>query len=156
VHGTPAEHQLVANLMERLDQTPEAALRPMRAFTLRNRNVQEVLRIVEQLLRAGLDGAAPPLNEDIFWNSAQRSPGAAVDLGGSPAVIPPSPPLTSATPLSAERTQGGGRQRTTAGAASAAEPDTAILTADDITNTLIAIGDGRTLAQIESLIQQLD
>src|SRR5690606_9763462 len=58
VTATPAVHEAVRALIERLDSVPPSARRPVRTFVIKNRSVVEVQGILEQLMEAGVLHAA--------------------------------------------------------------------------------------------------
>ena len=139
--ATPMQHERVAALMERLDSTPSPT-RPVRAFPIRNRPVKEVVEALNEILSAGYNGGEPELP------GAQRSPpggqttatpNSGLLPGGTSAPRPTGPsPLINNTNI--KSSNGSGVQ----------------LNADEGTNTLIAVGEPRTLAQIEQLLAMLD
>ncbi|MBY0260978.1 MAG: hypothetical protein K2Q20_01450, partial [Phycisphaerales bacterium] len=53
VTATPAQHEQVAQTIDRLAAMPAEGRRPVRTFRIRNRAVREVQQVVEDLLRAG-------------------------------------------------------------------------------------------------------
>lgn len=148
VTATPSQHAQVASLMERLDAAQGGPL-PMRSYAVRNRPVGEMIEALSKLIEAGvLDASADVSREDVRAGAEQRtvrdlSTGATTAAGGSgpmgsARVVPPSD-VTS--------TRSGGD----------AEARGALrLTADEATNTLIAVGEPRLLSQLESLLQMLD
>jgi general secretion pathway protein D len=146
ITATPAQHDAIRSLLERLDQVPPPARRPVRTFVIRNRDVNEVRSTLDQLLRAGIiggDGEAEP------ERGTSRQPA----IGEAPVSIslPPSPAAQS-TPLG---TASGALPGVTARGLGYEESSVQI-TVDPGTSTLIAIGDPRTLSQIESLLRTLD
>jgi type II secretory pathway component GspD/PulD (secretin) len=166
VTATPTQHERIAALLERLDATPQSAARPVRAIPIRNRPVNEVLTTLQQLISAGAlespegidtsgisHGAA---NAAVREAGAQRSsrPDEPSQGGIMPVVVPPSAPGTASGAVAnrnsnrAMMNSGGGNR--TGGISGLS------LTADEGTNTLIAIAEPRMLAQLELLIKQLD
>jgi general secretion pathway protein D len=120
----------------------------MRAIRVRNRSVLEMRDIVEQLLTSG-------------FLEAQMDPGAAPI--GSPSARDPvtgftPAPAGLATPNSPVLPDRGQVEPFAASTGPGPEFGDAgvTLAVDEATSTLIAIGDPRTLAQIESLITMLD
>jgi type II secretory pathway component GspD/PulD (secretin) len=55
---TPARHEQVQEVLTRLDETPEGPGKPLRAFSIRNRRVSEVLGGARVPARRGRPGAA--------------------------------------------------------------------------------------------------
>lgn len=127
VTATPTEHERIDSLLARLDLVPSEARRPMRAFSIGNRNVREIVDVVARLIDAGVleDGELTP---DGATSSESE--------------LDSSPPVSS----------GAGSSNRIARIAS----DSVLLTSDEGTNTLIATGDPRKLAQLEELIRRLD
>lgn len=166
VTATPTQHERIVALLERLDSTPQSAARPVRAFPIRNRPVTEVLTTLQQLVSAGALDANAGLDVSGFSVSgsasavrdagAQRSVRPDDPSGGSPipVVVPPagvpSPPPGNQRGISVSGRTDGFR-----GAGNSGIPGLS-LTADQGTNTLIAIAEPRMLAQLELLIRQLD
>lgn len=146
VTATPSEHADVAALLARLDAAPHAARRPVRSFTVRNRSVNELLPILNDLMQAGVLDAAvtPAAAEDITAARVPQElrpapPPVLPGIAGSPAhEAPPAQPEPTAPPA-AVRTS-----------------PPLVLSADEATNTLIAMGEPRLLEQLRALIQQLD
>ncbi len=138
VTATPAQHEAVEAVLARLADAPPSARRPVRSFVVRNRSVREVQAILEDLVSAGVLEAAD-----------EEAPAPT----GAPAVVPMPPPPADAdadrTPPSAEP------PRRPAPRPRAGEPPL-VLTSDEGTNTLIAVGEPRLLAQVESLLRTLD
>jgi general secretion pathway protein D len=153
VTATAAQHAAVRALIERLDQAPAAVRRPMRAFVVRNREVEEVVRVLEQLLRAGvLSGPAVGVEDtsEEVPSGAFGEPGA-VRLPLAPR--PPDSPAQQASPPEG-RSRVAGQSAEIGRADSHQEPVS--LTVDEGTNTIIAFADSRVLSQIEELIRTLD
>ncbi|MBX3405115.1 MAG: hypothetical protein KF699_17030, partial [Phycisphaeraceae bacterium] len=172
ITGTPAQHEMVEQLLASLAAAPPESRRPLRTFVLRHRSVREVIGVIERLINAGaLDAAAatapPPMND-----GADGSAGSALDQsalstttdarsantessnrGPARVITPPSelPPLLSGLGEGRDSARGGdhslrgGRGRTGL-----------TLTADEATNTLIAIGEPHALARLEALLPTLD
>jgi len=166
VTATPTQHERIGALLERLDATPQSAARPVRAIPIRNRPVSEVLTTLQQLISAGALESAEGIdmsglatgsaNAAVREAGAQRSsrPDEPSQGGIMPQVVPP-PSTGNAsgaivnrnTPRSMQNSGGGNRSGGISGLS---------LTADEGTNTLIAIAEPRMLAQLELLIKQLD
>ena len=158
VTATPTQHEKIAALMARLDSVPGESRRPVRSFLVRNRPVDKFVATLQGLISAGvLDGAA-----DLSSIGGGASPSAAPPNGLS--VTPP--PVSSALPASMSPlvpTQPGLPQAGGSGSAgvrTASRPGgqtlPLTLTADETTNTIIAVGDGRLLDQLDTLIKTLD
>ncbi|MBX3408186.1 MAG: type II secretion system protein GspD [Phycisphaeraceae bacterium] len=171
ITGTPAQHEMVGQMLASLAAAPPESRRPLKTFVLRHRSVREVVGVVERLINAGaLDaaGAAGQSGADGADGSAgsaldqsalstttdARSANAESSNRGPARVSAPArelPPLLSGLGEGRDSVRGGdhssrgGRGRTGL-----------TLTADEATNTLIAIGEPRLLAQLEALLPTLD
>lgn len=140
ISATAREHEAIEALMTRLDSVPAQGRRPVRTFVVRNRSVVELLQVLERLIEgdalAGEIDSVPP-HEGVAANQAPA------DTGSAPATqSPPQSPSPSAG-RPANRSQ-----------SSSSAPVT--LMADETTNTLIAVGEPRVLAQVEALLKALD
>jgi len=141
VTATPSQHMTIAELVDRLDAATGGPT-PMRSYPVRNRPVAEMLRTLSALIQAGvLESITGGVDRDTVRAAAEQrtSRPFAID----PAASPPrkSPPVESSGPTANVEGRGGSSLR---------------LTADEATNTLIAIGEPRQLSQLESLLQMLD
>ncbi|MGE0302051.1 MAG: secretin N-terminal domain-containing protein [Phycisphaerales bacterium] len=160
VTATPTQHQRIASLIARLDSVSPAARRPVRTFVLRNRPVAEVMSVIQNLVQAGAlegDVESAPAGEPGTPSSGVPDRPATRDqpilAGGSAASMPPPTPPDSARPRR-------GGADAAVNASSAGSPHTGgaalSLTADEQTNTLIAVAEPRVLGQIESLLATID
>ncbi len=153
VTATPAEHERVQALIERLNAIPVDARRPARAFRIRNRGVREIVEVLSQLIEAGaleageIEGQPTAAPAEAARQRTERQvlpPGAAGQaipgVGTGPAEAGRSAPTTPDRPAIT---------RVSAG-------QSLVMTADEGTNTLIAIGDARRLEQLAELIRTLD
>jgi general secretion pathway protein D len=156
VTATPAVHEAVRALIERLDSVPPSARRPVRTFVIKNRSVVDVQEILERLMEAGVLHAAAeqPAPQPEAAPAEQRAP--------EVIPMPPAPAQPADEGASASRRQPGGEPRPSPGRSGArgegpalADPPL-VLTSDEGTNTLIAVGEPRLLAQVESLLEALD
>lgn len=168
ITATPTQHERIAALITRLDATPQSAARPVRAFPVRNRPVKEVLQTLQSLIAAGaLDNSAlaasgdpsgPGLSQAAVREAGlQRTPRPDEPSQGSimPSVVPGVPPVSTNASMPGAWSGGipiGNRSQNRTGSGI---PGLSI-TADEGTNTLIAIAEPRLLAQLELLIRQLD
>jgi general secretion pathway protein D len=134
VTATPAEHQRVLALIERLDQAPAESRRAVRTFVIKNRPVLQVKTILEDLLASGVIVARAQTPQGPAQPSASQQ-------------TPPGPPAQQSGPAPT-----GQAQRDRPAAADAA----LVLSVDEGTNTLMAVGEPRVLAQVESLLRSLD
>jgi type II secretory pathway component GspD/PulD (secretin) len=147
VTATPAQHEKIEALMARLDAVPGESRRPVRSFLVRNRPVNEFVATLQRLISAGvLEGASDPASSQVagsgpppLGNNVPLAPGFTTTV---PTLQPP-PIVPASRPAS---TAGGGLNKSLA----------ITLTADEPTNTIIAVGDGRLLDQLDALVTKLD
>ncbi len=146
VTATPSEHETIEALIQRLDAVPAEARRPVRVFAIRNRSVHEIVDVLTQLIEAGVleGGAYEASGSQKATTPRQQTQRTVLPPGAEP------PPRSEAEP------RGSGQRRPTRSSSITGEPSSLVLTADEGTNTLIATGDARRLAQLEQLIGQLD
>lgn len=171
VTATPTQHERIVALLERLDATPQSAARPVRAFPIRNRPVKEVLTTLQTLISAGAIDSNGGVDASGFAISSsaqsirdagtQRSTRPDDPSQGSvvPVVVPPptqSGVVTNVGPGPTGRNIPGNGLASHTGLRGGPGIAGLSLTADEGTNTLIAIAEPRMLAQIELLIKQLD
>ncbi len=153
VTGTGAQHERIRDLMERLDSVPGEARRPMRAFSVRNRPVDELLEVLNRLIAAGALNADPAstgtsvsgLSPIPLPVTTSTNPGLGVNIISPVASSPllPGPQQSFARPSPSMLAAGSQNAGLT-------------LTADQATNTIIAIGETRMLSQLEALLRTLD
>ncbi len=160
VTATPSEHENIEALFERLDAVPGDTRRPMRLFPIRNRPVDEIIGVLSQLVDAGVFAEGGDAATGVIDESRSRSPASPVSPAGGTRqrtlrdVLPPGARSTLLAPpggAAAEYMDSESRRRTSLLFGSGLT-----LMSDAETNTLIAIGDARRLAQIEQLIERLD
>ncbi len=167
ITASPVQHEQIKALLDRLDAAPAGSRRPVRSFTIRNRSVREIQSILEQLVRTGVlvtDASPAPTTPGPSGSPAwppssagavspllpSASPSSTVNSASSAPVnlnVPSSAQLSPPRP-SMESTHAAQFDRRT--------PPELVLSADEGTNTLIAMGEPRLLSQIESLLQTLD
>lgn len=141
ITGTPAQHAQVASMMERLDSANGGPL-PMRSYPVRNRPVKEMADTLSRLIEAGvLSAGAGEADRDSVRAAGEqrttREPAAPLLSNTTPTLVPPPSVTTSYSQGQAARSP-------------------LRLTADEATNTLIAVGEPRLLSQLESLLKMLD
>jgi general secretion pathway protein D len=128
VTTTPSRHAQIKNTLERLESVSPEGRRPMRVFSIRHRQVAELLAMLQDLLAAGV----------------LETPAAAERVSSSPA-----PPQGPTAPLQqATSTRVVARASTPSGEVT--------LSADEGTNRLIAFGPAPLLDQLASLVATLD
>ncbi|MEQ8764763.1 MAG: secretin N-terminal domain-containing protein [Planctomycetota bacterium] len=140
ISATPSQHDKIQSLIERLDQAAPTSRRPVRSFTIRNRNVTEIAELLNELIGSGV---------------IREQAGEATESGERPDTIALPPPVLEP---GEEAAASPGQQS----APNRRRPDVdgeqppLSLTVDEGTNTLIAIGEVQLLEQIEELLKTLD
>jgi general secretion pathway protein D len=140
VKATAEQHRRVSEILAGLDNAPPTSRRQVRTLPVKHRQADEVTKVLTGLIATGV--VRPP---------AEAAPGLGASApAGVPAAAPTGPvsvvqPLP-ATPLPA----------VAAHEAIVAGDQSVLLTADVITNSVIALGDPRALDQVETLLKQLD
>ncbi|MCB9846314.1 MAG: hypothetical protein H6811_10060 [Phycisphaeraceae bacterium] len=87
VTATPAAHERVSAMLERLDATPPGERRPMRSYAIRNRGVEEILRVVGTLIEAGaLESGADEGSIDATAGADRPADAGALRALGTPAL----------------------------------------------------------------------
>jgi general secretion pathway protein D len=170
ITGTPTQHEAIRALMERLDSVPASARRPVRTFVIKNRPVDEVVSVLQELLRAGVLDAAAKESESVSQPLPAPGPlsAAVTPMPPPPQSTPPGTPSGSAAaapglpaassgPFPAvSRAYGSSNAVSPVGALRGSDEPPVTLTVDKGTNTLIAVGEPRVLEQIEKLLLNLD
>ncbi len=160
ITATPTQHEQIGALMARLDSVPAEARRPMRTFPIRNRSVTEILGVLQQLVAIGvLETAGESVDAA---DSSANGAGAANDR--PPASLQVTQYGAGATSLGAPSMDGADAAKGDAGSVlqrgssqpRVREEQRLILTADEGTSTIIALGEARLLEQLEDLIATLD
>jgi len=174
ITATPSQHARIAEVLARLEAVPADSRRPVRTFPVRNRDVREVLAVLERLVASGALEAAPLAPSTSGNPSEQRSDpalpafGAATQRSDRPYQPGGQPVDSSVSPSSASTATNnssatGGATGSTSSRAAASRrgygttsgPDVT-LTADEGTSTIIAVGPARVLDQIAALLPRLD
>lgn len=178
VTATPSEHLQIAAILQRLNTLPAEIRRPVRVFPIRNRSVADVVQVLTRMLEAGvlegaeftsvIGGTATAGPSTVAQSQLQRSPPtSSPPTLGPPALGPPTsaPPSAASSSLSSSDsdpipalTDGSAPPRSANGIPTngTSAPPSLTLTADEGTNTLIAVGEPRKLAQLEELLRTLD
>ena len=142
VTATPEEHKRIEALIKQLDEVPVESRRPVRTFAIRNRSVHEIVDVLSQLIDAGvLEGGA--FKTGLDRNSASSKQRSDRDLGETEVASSNSDQPAANAPTQSRTSLIEG------------EPSL-VLTADEGTNSIIAIGEARRLDQLEQLISELD
>jgi general secretion pathway protein D len=156
ITGSAAQHRVIEDLLKRLDATDTGSA-PLRAFPIKNRPVAEIVGTLTQLLQAGAGDATPANSREQVIDAGQqrtiRDPSSTIASQGSAT-------QASGSSVNRDATAGSDRARSSQSASETQGltrgPGRVTLTADESTNTLIAIGEPRLLSQIESLLALLD
>jgi type II secretory pathway component GspD/PulD (secretin) len=153
VSGTGAQHARVAAILHELDEAPAEARRQVRSFTIRNRKVEDLARILQTMAESGLLAARVAAAEPVPGTvpAVPEIPaGPKVPAGPeTPAASPPSPVITAADPPAREMM---GPLANAGGSALQG----LVITTDPVTSAIIALGEPRLLAQLEKIIGDLD
>lgn len=148
ITATQAQHDQIAELIDRLSETPAAERRPMRSWAMQNRPVDEVLSVLEGLQSAG---ALSARMEGLM--SAGEGRGATRPASGREGRSVQSQPGDSTSRGAALSS---GVSELAGGMPGHAGAEELTLTADRGTNTLIAVGSPRLLEQIDALLAAID
>ncbi len=172
VVATPSEHEQIAALLDRIESAPSDERRAMRVFKIKNRSVNDLLGVLQAVVATGT------LDETAGRDSPVDRQSRGGDFAGSDS-LPRDQVRSSSTsgtaPRDAESQEADNRlgtdasrplpatrgarlargQRRSAGDEFSSEPEV-VLTADEGTSAIVAVGEPRVLSQIERLIQQLD
>lgn len=138
ITATSAQHQRITEMLQSLDDAPPEARRQVRSFVIRNRSVDDLAQVLTGMVQSGL------LQGRLM---AQGEPPAAEAAPTTPAAPAPAatPPPAASRPAQAITSPGEQNQDLSL-----------VLTTDKVTNTLIALGEPRVLAQLEKLLAELD
>lgn len=174
VTATPDEHGRIAELVKRLDGMPREARRPVKVFAIHNRGVRDFVDVLSKLLEAGIlegEGGDAEAGESAqAANEARtttRLPSPVPSIVPSPSTASPNAADLSASSAASNRTMTSTTTKDTVARSSlshptnmsnqaVAAPPALTLTADEPTNSVIAIGEPRKLVELESLIRRLD
>ncbi|HYE03381.1 MAG TPA: secretin N-terminal domain-containing protein [Phycisphaerales bacterium] len=157
VSATASEHEQIEHVLARLEASAPGTRRPMRSFVVRNRGVGELLGVLNSLLGAGVleadegSGALAPATPQLAVPDIGRS-----DRVAAPASPGPPPPRAERPGPVTESSAPAPRPSVPRAGPTGGRDPGLVLTADEGTNTIIAVGDARQLAQLELLIQKLD
>src|SRR6185503_19351929 len=130
--ATAGQHQKVAELLERLDARAAPDRQPVRVFSIRNRSSLELADLLNRLIGTGFLSLPNPGEESNGNALTQYTDALSAPL--------PAGPLE--TPLLATAPQ--------------ANQGRLLLSSDEGTNTLFAIGDANLLDKVAELIERLD
>lgn len=139
VTASEADHARITELLEQIEASPPSQRSQLRAFTIENRDAEELAATLRELLAAGLEDAGQTSGNPVL-----------VDRSGVSRVM---------SRGEAERALGEGEPATDRAAdrpVAAVATETLTLTVDRQTNTMIALGDAAALRELGSLIERLD
>lgn len=147
VTGTASQHLAIVDLIERLESAAPTTRRPMRSYVIRNRNASDLVELLERLIGEGALASASP--------GAAQGGVRQMSVEGAP-----TPPQLRDSQRSSTESGGEGAQAPASDSAPrgplSIDGEDFLLTADEATNTLIAIGDAALLEQLERLIETVD
>lgn len=153
ITAAPPQHEQIEAILARLDAAQGTAM-PVRSFPIRNRPVSDVLKTLQNLIAAGVLDAAtqtsPPPSSPLLPGPPGPSRATAenpIKAAVSPSASIGSTSLASPSPASSPAS---------AGSSPSFRGQSLNLTADEGTNTLIAVGEPRLLAQLEALLKTID
>ncbi len=131
-------HEAIAQTLLREDQTQPRTQRPMRVYRPKHRKATELLATISQLMGQSAETTHEPIasKSDLTSNANTRSR----------TQVPPLPPAQTSETVNAAPSGSGMRVQ---------GPDY-ILTADEHTNSILAIGTREFHAQLDLLIEDLD
>lgn len=138
VKATVAQHKRVEDVIRTLDETPAAARRQVRTFSVKNRQADEMAKVITGLVSGGLVPSAadtPPMATEPM--APAPGPQLQTPLSAPVPAAPPAPPGMTIT--------GNGQQE-----------NGLVIAADVVTNRLIVLGDPRVLDQVAVLLRELD
>jgi type II secretory pathway component GspD/PulD (secretin) len=135
VTASPGQHQEIEALLAQLEASGGSAMRSVRSYTIKNRDVSEILEVLEGMIEAGA----------LKAGIVKPAQGARAEPGAAPAPEAAAPEKTAlAAPSPTEQEP------------APEQPPPVALASDEGTNTLIAVGELHLLQQIETLLQSLD
>ena len=149
IKATAEQHRRIAEVLRTLDDAPPSARRQVRTLVVRHRQADELAKVLGSLIATGA------VRADATHTAlpGQPTPPAQVPPPGAPGA-PTAGPAVAGAPVTAAPAATTTAPTTTTAATAGDSP--VLLTADTVTNTLIAIGDPRALDQVEALMKQLD
>ena len=133
VRATSEQHRRVSEILAGLDDAPPTSRRQVRTLAVKHRQADELAKILTGLIATGV----------------VRPTAEVADAPTTAAVANPATPTTT-QPQQPQLMHDSAPRLVSAG------ENTVVLTADTITNSLIALGDPRSLDQVEALLKQLD
>lgn len=143
VTATPSEHAQIEQLLNRLAEVPREARRPVRMYSIRNRHAGEMREILSNLMDIGALETDLEGNPSSSAHSEQtsRPEGARWADETRRAQQDDLATLMPRTPRRGSWPTGDG---------------SLTMTVDEATNSILAVGDPRQLAQLDEVIRRLD
>ncbi|MBL0922022.1 MAG: hypothetical protein IBJ10_07820, partial [Phycisphaerales bacterium] len=145
------DHARIGELIERIVAAPPSSRRTLQSFVVKNRSASELMATLQQLL-----GSDPGALSSV---SAEGAHAALTTTGNRSGVAAPTSPLETSPPSGAAAAgtspqAGGARSGPASGLPGV--PGVPGVTVDESTNTILAVGDPTSLAQLGALIAALD
>ncbi len=146
IKATAEQHRRMEEVVKNLDGAPPMARRQVRSFAIRHRQADELAKILSGLISSG-----------IVQSGSQST--------DTPQGSDPGSPATAAAPGNINPIGGGAREMSAMatpraeGASvvvSGGGDNPVVLASDEVTNSLIAIGDPKVLDQVANLVMHLD
>lgn len=158
VTATPAEHERIRATMDRLAALPPEARVPVRTYAIRNRSVEEVVTLLQDLVASGVLAADTSFEAGTAFDAGAASQRTSRDVlpAGARPLVETAPGAASRAAASPPEDRGGRGGARAGGSAAGRAAGALSITADPATNILIASGEPRLLAQLESLLRTLD
>ncbi len=137
VKATSEQHRRVSEILAGLDDAPPTSRRQVRTLAVKHRQADELAKVLTGLIATGVVRPTAEVTD------AATTAATAVANPATPTTTQPQQPQQQLMHDSAPRLVSAGE-------------NSVVLTADTITNSLIALGDPRALDQVEALLKQLD
>jgi type II secretory pathway component GspD/PulD (secretin) len=156
VTTTSSQHQRIADLIGQLESAPAAAQRQLVTVPVRHRLASELVTTVQELLSAG--GGAVVVGAGGAGHAGE--PPVATEAPPMTGGSGPNPdggmPAASSQPTTAPD-KGALAQRPSKSVGTSGSPSGAVyLTSDDKTNTILALGTPRQVAEVRSVLEKID
>ncbi len=153
VTTTAGQHRRIADVIAQLESAPAAALRQLATVPVRHRLASELVTTVQELLSAGggavvVGSGAGASGDRVAAGTSAPAQGIPMD-GGAPGNVqaPGGGPVASGV---------SGQRPEQPGSAHGAPPGAVYLTADDKTNTILALGTPMQVAEVRSVLEKID
>lgn len=136
VKATAEQHRRVAEVLAGLDNAPPTSRRQVRTLPVKHRQADEVAKVLTGLIATGVVRPAADPATPVAPVGGPPAAIGAMPVAPAPVIAQPAPPANPEPAMSGDQS--------------------VIVTADVITNAVIALGDPRALDQVEALLKQLD